>query len=97
MQMCGYHLKVYDESDHAKCPYCLGEMDDNITEDTDHTQPWTGECGDCSSSGRTECDVCEGESEIYSKICPKCNGDGDMECSVCDGTGQATYQMGKRI
>jgi recombinational DNA repair protein RecR len=28
MQQCGDCLKVFDESEHARCPYCSDEEDD---------------------------------------------------------------------
>lgn len=30
MQMCPFCDNVYDESEYAHCPYCSGELDDDI-------------------------------------------------------------------
>lgn len=32
MQMCPFCDKVYDESEYGICPYCSGELEDNISE-----------------------------------------------------------------
>lgn len=32
MQMCPFCDKVYDESDYSHCPYCSGELEDNVSE-----------------------------------------------------------------
>ena len=98
MQMCDECLKVYDESEYAKCPFCAGDegsyfLDEENGDDT----PQRSECADCDGSGRMECDLCEGEGEINSATCTKCNGDGGMECYECNGTGYATYHNGVKI
>lgn len=32
MQMCPFCDKVYDESEYSHCPYCSGELEDDISE-----------------------------------------------------------------
>ena len=32
MQMCPYCYRVYDESEYGYCPYCSGELEEEITE-----------------------------------------------------------------
>lgn len=91
MQQCGDCLKVYDESDHARCPFC------NDNEADSYVEPITGSCADCDGTGRIECNVCEGDGESKSEVCMPCNGDGGMECPDCHGSGEATYHIGKKI
>lgn len=31
MQMCPYCEKVYDESEYSHCPYCSGELEDDMS------------------------------------------------------------------
>ena len=31
MQMCPFCGKVYDESEYSHCPYCTGELDDDMS------------------------------------------------------------------
>ena len=30
MQMCPFCDKVYEESEYSRCPYCSGEMDEDV-------------------------------------------------------------------
>lgn len=32
MQQCPYCDKVYDESEYSRCPYCSGELEDDVVE-----------------------------------------------------------------
>ena len=32
MQMCPFCDKVYDESEYSRCPYCSGELEDEVGE-----------------------------------------------------------------
>jgi len=98
MQMCGECMRVYDESEYAKCPFCTdGRSSDLSTEENGDDLPWTSVCAECDGSGRMECNHCEGDGEINSTTCPKCNGDGGIECNECSGTGFVTYYKGKKI
>lgn len=65
MQMCPFCNKVYDESEHSRCPYCSGELVD------EPTTRYFKNCPNCAgimywdeAYGCWECTNC-GE-EIYS-------------------------------
>ena len=32
MQMCPFCDKVYDESEYSRCPYCSGELEEDMSE-----------------------------------------------------------------
>ncbi len=63
MQMCPVCDKVYDESEYSHCPYCSGELADDLSERYFKNCPncggvmfWYDSCWEC-----TNCD-----QEIYS-------------------------------
>lgn len=63
MQMCPYCNKVYDESEYSRCPYCFGELDDDVCGTKIKDCPecgsimyWYGswECSNCSCTIDTD-------------------------------------------
>ena len=58
MQMCPFCDKVYDESEYSRCPYCSGEIEDNVREryykncpNCDGTMYWEDGCWFCINCG----------------------------------------------
>lgn len=69
MQMCPFCNKVYDESEYSHCPYCSGELEDNVggtkiktCPDCGATMYWDGcwECSDCDCTIDTDEDDYDG-------------------------------------
>ena len=59
MQMCPNCDRVYDESEHSRCPYCSGELEDDVSETKIKDCPecgsimyWDG-CWECSNCTHT--------------------------------------------
>ena len=76
MQQCGDCLKVYDESEFARCPYCV-EDEDGYDE---------GDCPECNGTRKEECYNCEGDGtnpDDANEVCPECNGTGELDCALC--------------
>jgi hypothetical protein len=38
MQQCGFCLRVYDESEYTRCPYCAGLVEPDFEEDEDENE-----------------------------------------------------------
>ena len=59
MQMCPFCDKVYDESEYSRCPFCSGELEDdvevryykNCPECDGGTMYWESGCWTCSNCG----------------------------------------------
>lgn len=61
MQQCPNCEKVYDESEFSHCPYCSGELDDEVTEEKykdcpncDGYMTWDGDCWSCGNCGHED-------------------------------------------
>lgn len=61
MQQCPNCEKVYDESEYSYCPYCSGELDDEVTEEKykdcpncDGYMTWDGDCWSCENCGHED-------------------------------------------
>jgi len=77
-------MKVYDESEDSKCPFCAEEDNDDSS--------WTGAyCEECNGTGKEECYVCDGEGvnpDNTNEVCPACNGEVKIDCADCLDNGR---------
>ncbi len=60
MKMCPDCNKLYDEAEYSGCPYCSGELDEDMEEYKvcpecgDNTMHWFGDCWICENCGHED-------------------------------------------
>lgn len=49
------------------------------------------DCDECRGWGNVDCDVCDGEGELFGIPCADCRGSGSVTCNECGGSGSNHY------